>query len=168
MGLVIGFTSLVEAAPINWGPLHALRTPACPIALVRFVAEQIDALDDAELSFMPISYIELTLLLACTSRLRLPKQNSDDIFDPACFFARPSIATCVGHVKSAIRHFCTAFGLGHYHAGQLCRAHSHIYIPTDGIILRISGELRDAAISRVLRATNGRGIRRVHDLARPI
>ena len=27
-GLVVGFTSLVEAAPINWGPLHALRTPA--------------------------------------------------------------------------------------------------------------------------------------------
>ena len=28
---------------------------------------------------MPISYIELTLLLACTSRLRLAKQNSDDM-----------------------------------------------------------------------------------------
>ena len=82
----VGRLSMVEVAPFNWIRLQEAISRIClqetstrsyPAAFIRYVAEQIRA--------SGISYIVLKFLLDCLSKPRLPRSNSDGVFEPACF-----------------------------------------------------------------------------------
>ena len=168
---VVGFESFYSKLPPLWQQTIQYKKKDPPGIFIEDLLQTLCRWDDAEAPFLPLSFIELALLLREDSALRLPQPSVTrgvQLARPSDFFSRPTLAKVVDLIRGAFRVLVDHFGLDFYWAHKQNRSHLGIFMPADCIILRVSSGHRARLHDLVSTFTAHRGFRKAADLAKPV
>ena len=157
----VGHHSLAEQLPLAWFQTPSLGTGQCPVEFTAQLVAQLEEWDDVACQLEPISMIVLTqqAAFAFPGRANSGAQRMKPL---RSLFTRPTFA-----FRSCLRLLCRSFGLGCFLLDGLDRSRSRITCRADGIVLRLAEAHRQRAIGLVGIFSNGRGLRKASELARP-
>ena len=166
----LGDRPLWQQLPCAWTSSLELNSKDPPSAFIELVMDIFARWDTDTLSFSPISFLELALLIKEDPAFRLPKQSEQgdmQLYRPSEFFSRPTLARVVDLLRRSVRVVVKTFGLDVFLLNKIDRSHLGIRMPVDCMLLRIDPALTQQIPSLIDSFTAHRGFRKAADLAKP-